>query len=434
MKIPVIVVALVACAGPRFHPVASTTPLQIERIELVWSNVYLVTKGDAAILIDSGSPQDKDALDAALAARHVTPGAVVLTHVHADHAGLAHHLQSRGAKIILGAADVAVASRDKNDPLPATGLLGGWLAPLFMFEREPFTPDVAVDHEIDLADFGLPELHVVPAPGHTPGSLVIVAGTDAFTGDLFKGGYFAKYFVTRPSEHYYQADPAADHQAVRSLLDRGVRTFYLGHGGPASADDVRDWVATADDSTWSRFASIETGVLAETPRDTGSSELAGSLRLRWGIGHSLAYEGGFDLRSGELGGSHLAIDFHELGVAWRGSDGGIVAVTSGFGFGGERGLGATHLPVELSAEIPLGPTRLIGRAGLGWRVGGSAYSATAHGIADELTALVGIRLGRDRLWGKVVAGLGPYVALTYRDLGGVELYGVSVGLDMWSGD
>jgi hypothetical protein len=40
--------------------------------------------------------------------------------------------------------------------------LGALLAPVFMFPFDAFTPDVAVDHEIDLADRGFPELHVVP--------------------------------------------------------------------------------------------------------------------------------------------------------------------------------------------------------------------------------------------------------------------------------
>ena len=431
MKISLIVVALVACAGPRFHPVASTTPLAIERIELVWSNVYLVTKGDAAILIDSGSPQDKDALDAALAARHVTPRAVVLTHVHADHAGLARHLQSRGAKIILGAADVAVASRDRNDPLPATGLLGGWLAPLFMFEREPFTPDVTIDHEIDLADLGFPELHVVPAPGHTPGSLVVVAGTDAFTGDLFKGGYFAKYFVTRPSEHYYQADPAADHRAVVALLDRGVRTFYLGHGGPASADDVRNWVATADEPTGSRVASLEVGV------DGGvgdTNEFGSSLRFRYGIGRSVGYYAGVDLRGGELGTGFLAVDAHAIGLFARSSDV-VVGLTSGFGVGGPLGFHSTRVPAELSVDAALGPIHLFGRVGVAWRATGTAYPRTSSlGFADESTATLGIRLGSDRAWGSVRAGRGPYLAVERLDIGGVRVTGLGVGVDLWAGD
>jgi glyoxylase-like metal-dependent hydrolase (beta-lactamase superfamily II) len=431
MKILSIVVALAACAGPRFHPVASTTPLQIERIELQWSNVYLVTKGDAAILIDSGSPQDKDALDAALAARHVTPRAVVLTHVHADHAGLAHHLQSRGAKIVLGAADVTVASHDRNDPLPATGLLGGWLAPLFMFEREPFTPDVTIDHEVDLADLGFPELHVVPAPGHTPGSLVVVAGTDAFTGDLFKGGYFAKYFVTRPSEHYYQADAAADHRAVRALLDRGVRTFYLGHGGPASADDVRDWVATADDATGSRVASLEVGIESGVG---GPTEFGSTLRFRYGVGRSAGYYAGIDLRGGELGTGFFAADAHALGLFARSSDV-VVGLTSGFGVGGPLGFHSTRLPVELSLDASLGPLHLFGRVGVAWRATGPAYPRTsALGFADESMATLGIRLGRDRAWGPVRAGRGPYLAVEYLDIGGLRVTGLGVGVDLWAGD
>ena len=97
-----------------------------------------------------------------------------------------------------------------------------------------------------------------------------------------------------------------------------------------------------------------------------------------------------------------------------------------------RGASATRAPIELSVELPLGPLRLLGRAGLAWTLSGDAYADDALGLADEVSALAGVRLGRDRrYWGSVVAGAGPYLAYTYRNLGGGELHGVALGLDLW---
>ena len=119
----------------------------------------------------------------------------------------------------------------------------------------------------------------------------------------------------------------------------------------------------------------------------------------------------------------------------RSQDGAFAAVTGGIGIGGVRGASATHLPVELALEAPLGPIRALARAGAGWRLGGPRYGADAHGIADELDAMLGIRLGRDHhYWAHVVAGAGPYVAVTYRDLGGVEFYGVELGVELWGAE
>jgi len=106
------VFALAACAPPRFvaldTTLATTSPATtIDRVELKWSSVYLVRRGTAAFLVDSGSPPDRDDLYAALAARGVYArdlGAVILTHGHADHAGCARWLQLSGAPIVLGAA------------------------------------------------------------------------------------------------------------------------------------------------------------------------------------------------------------------------------------------------------------------------------------------------------------------------------------------
>jgi len=448
----VLVGALAACA-PQFErvgpaapapasptapaaPTAPTSPITIERIELQWSNVYLVRKPDAAILIDAGSPQDRDALVAALAARGVTPSllkVVVVTHAHADHAGCARWLQTQGAQIVLGAGDLAVAARGSNDPLHATKLLGALLAPVFMFPFEPFTPEVAVEHELALADRGFPEIHVVPVPGHTPGSLAAVLGSEVFSGDLVKGDLVGDAHT--PSEHLYQADRLADHRSLAALLTRGVTRLYPGHRGPLDSDEVRVWLAGADAAAGDNAVSIEADARAELPRH-GDAGGTGGLRLRAIVGRTgpgVGYAFGGEVRGGYRDGGTIEADAHPLGLALRSAAGGFAMVTGGLGVGGVRGNTASHAIVELAGELPAGPVRLLARGGLGWALGGPAYASTARGGADELTALLGVRLGRDDAWGDYRAGHGPYLAFTYRDLGGAELFGVALGFDAFAG-
>jgi hypothetical protein len=148
-----------------------------------------------------------------------------------------------------------------------------------------------------------------------------------------------------------------------------------------------------------------------------------------GAGYAL----GAELRAGYLGGGIYEADAHPLGIALRSPGGATATLTAGAGLGGVRGNTASHAVVELAGELPAGGVRLLARAGLGWTLGGSSYGDDAHGVADELTALVGVRLGRDRWWGDYRAGGGPYLALGYRDLGGAELFGLALGIGVFAG-
>jgi acylglycerol lipase len=181
-----------------------------------------------------------------------------------------------------------------------------------------------------------------------------------------------------------------------------------------------------------RTMAVELDVRGEhASSDSGATA---GLRLRLGTGASLGYAGGLDLRAGYLGAARFEAEGHLLGLAIR-SGAAAISLTAGVGVGGLRGAGATHLPVELALEAPAGPTRVLARAGVGWRLGGARYTGDALGLADEATALVGLRLGRDRsYWSTVRAGAGPFVAITYRNLGGGELWGIALGGELWGGN
>src|SRR5215207_7410700 len=70
-------------------------------------NFYLVEDGDGVTVVDAGLPAFRGQLDAALAGRRVD--AVILTHGHIDHVGIAEGLRRDGATVYVHAADAAMA-------------------------------------------------------------------------------------------------------------------------------------------------------------------------------------------------------------------------------------------------------------------------------------------------------------------------------------
>lgn len=443
LALPLLAVAAAGCGGPRFHrtgpvtPSPAAPPIAIDRLALGVSNVYLLTRGDAALLVDSGGPGDRGALADALAARGVPPAkvrAVVITHGHADHAGSARWLQTQGAAIVLGAGDAGPAGRGENERLSATGLLAALVASVFMDPFEPFTADLTVDRELDLGAYGFPELRVVPVPGHTPGSIAVLLGevrpTTALVGDMLKGG---ELFRHAPTEHLYHADRLADHRALEGLLARGVRRLYPGHRGPLDGDAVRAWLPGAEDP--GRATALSLDLDARGERGDGERGATGGLRLRYAIGRAVAaglgYALGADLRAGYLGRAEYEADAFPLGLAARSAGGGLLMLAVGAGIGGPRGNAATHALAELAAELPAGPLRVIARGAAGLALGGPAYASDAG--EGELSLLAGVRLGRDARWGAFVAGKGPFLAFSFRDLGGNRLLGLVLGLDLFAG-
>jgi glyoxylase-like metal-dependent hydrolase (beta-lactamase superfamily II) len=216
----------------------------IVRIPLRLSNVHVVTT-NPPILIDSGTLGDMGDLERALSdygVRKSDLGLVIVTHGHADHAGLASDLRrATGAKIMLGAGDTELARLGHNDELRPTSFTASLLKPFITDIYPTFTPDLAVQvgRPIDLTRWGL-DGKAIALPGHTAGSIVVVLSDhSAFVGDMIAGGVLGgQLAASTPVEHYYHADRAQNRRNISTLLQMGVEKFYLGHGGPVSRADV----------------------------------------------------------------------------------------------------------------------------------------------------------------------------------------------------
>lgn len=162
-------------------------------------NVHLV-KRDPVTIVDAGpaTPEAWNALAKGLAREGLAPRdvkRVVVTHGHHDHFGLAERLAQGGAEVSAGRRDSRALRMRRGSPAllrdmarSGFGLEDRFRTTLFGVGidslAEPLSRFRPLDGGETLAGDGW-ELHVLAAPGHTPGSLAFVlpeAGI-LFTGD-----------------------------------------------------------------------------------------------------------------------------------------------------------------------------------------------------------------------------------------------------------
>jgi glyoxylase-like metal-dependent hydrolase (beta-lactamase superfamily II) len=146
------------------------------------TNCWVVSddQGGPAAVIDPGD--DADAILAAIGDRALA--IVVLTHGHFDHVGACEALlESRPAPIAVHALDAPFITSPEGT--------GG---SLFGFEQHIAPPAERELTDGDVITVGRVQLTVLHTPGHTPGSICLLAADDGggralFSGDtLFAGG------------------------------------------------------------------------------------------------------------------------------------------------------------------------------------------------------------------------------------------------------
>src|SRR5438128_1321068 len=148
----------------------------LHTLRLSIPNVFLLT-GDKAVLVDSGGPNDVPRILAFLQEHGVGPGnlaLILLTHGHWDHAGGAAELRAQTkAPIAIQRADDELVRQGINGTPKPTCLMAYLIAAFVNRNYPPFEPDIVIDEEIDLKDFGV-AARIVFTPGHTPGSISVL--------------------------------------------------------------------------------------------------------------------------------------------------------------------------------------------------------------------------------------------------------------------
>lgn len=222
-------------------------------------NHYLVRHPDGLLLVDAGLPGHADQLRRELAATGHRPEdvrAVLLTHAHPDHTGLAAALHRAGAQVLVAAPDAPALAdaprRAMRHARPERPLLpylvrrpAALAVPLHFARAGAFTApafgdgarvlDLAREADADLADLpGRPR--ALALPGHTPGStgyLFAELGV-VFTGDALvtHDGITGRTGPGTVSAAFTNDTAAALGSLDRlAALDPGL-TVLPGHGDP----------------------------------------------------------------------------------------------------------------------------------------------------------------------------------------------------------
>lgn len=212
-------------------------------------NAHLILAGRGCVLFDTGLPGSELKIHAALAKQGLSfqdINLIVVSHAHVDHAGNAALLRKlSGAPIVGHIADAQHFNRSQAMTFCPTGWAGRIFLKLPLIS-EPYTgfePDILLTDSdvLDLSRYGIPGT-VKHTPGHTAGSISLELTThQALVGDLLAagiliGGLLRTGHAIRPP---FEEHPHTVGQELQRLLDSGIEKFYLGHGGPLMAREVR---------------------------------------------------------------------------------------------------------------------------------------------------------------------------------------------------
>lgn len=219
----------------------------IYRFETGPFNWYLIKEGARFTLVDAGFPGHYPILQAGLAAlghRVTDIVAIILTHAHADHLGMAERVrQESRATVYVHEADRAATGRVLQLPWwgllsnawrPFTGAMLGHAIRNGVFLAPPVGAAVAVHDGATLDVPGRPV--VIHTPGHTPGQVafllpdrgVLLCGDAVVTRHLLTGRAGDPQVCPR----VLNANDSSARRSVDRLKELGRVTLLPGHGEP----------------------------------------------------------------------------------------------------------------------------------------------------------------------------------------------------------
>lgn len=204
----------------------------------------------------------------------------------------------------------------------------------------------------------------------------------------------------------------------------------------ASAAEARPF-GEFQGGSWLHYELTGLHGVEDTRGKAGAQDLVlAGFRLHGFVGMSSAvgYHVGIDLAAGgslNAGGFAYDVALFPAGISVRFGRTGVVALGAGIGASGATGTldDAVTLPLEVNAELGGGRLRLLARVRTSYVAGADSRQSAAPSIpfADELEAMVGLRIGRHyEDWG-MPSGNGYFLGAAYRELAGTRFVGLVIG-------
>jgi glyoxylase-like metal-dependent hydrolase (beta-lactamase superfamily II) len=191
-------------------------------------NCFLVRTNNGFVLIDTGRPNKRNAIEREIESRNCHPGdlkLIVLTHGDFDHCGSAAYFRKKfRARIAMHKADSGMVKQ--GDMLwnrrKRNALTRNVFKLLFRLGKSNrFEPDLFIDEGYDFSEYGF-NARVLKIPGLSKGSIgILTSGGDLFCGDLLAN-------VGKPSIWSIIDDPDAARASVERLKSLQITQYSQG--------------------------------------------------------------------------------------------------------------------------------------------------------------------------------------------------------------
>lgn len=205
-----------------------------------YANAYLCVEENALTLVDSGTPrQAGKILDyiSSIGRAASELKYILITHADWDHAGSAAELQTRTGATVLAAPETISYLRRGRMPQHLPRAFSLFLEPI-VGRFKPLNSEAMEAIEPGSTLPILDELHVLPAPGHTPDQHVFYSPGRGllFAGDAL-GARSGKIGLPWA---FITADVEQARQSALRLLELAPAVIACGHGPPVQGHDNDD--------------------------------------------------------------------------------------------------------------------------------------------------------------------------------------------------